>query len=409
MRRLPPPWPSLINDLVVGLVVAVTALAAVLPALPYRSADSGWYLKMATGFRQEVPAPFSGRLLHTGLAGTLHERGGLPVETAFLVIAVLATVCWVACTARLSRQAGRGPAVAVILSASWLVAATLRDATLPDALNAALLALALAVAVRSPWRALPIVMVAIVGRETSAVLALVLAVLAWRARDRRLALASLAAALAGLALVRVLAPAANTHALGAATYLLVKFPFNLARNLLGLEFWTNTLSYCEPVWVRELPPFLRRGAVDSIGFCGFNVIRPLTLLATWGGLFGVVPGWLWGRRREVAAAWPGAPLALRAALVYGLGLTLLAPAAGTALPRLVGYGWPAFWLAAPVLAGRLPVGRGPQLRLALLQLTTAIGLPLTVAVFPLSVPALLLAALAGVAANVWAARLARMR
>jgi len=392
----------------IGCAVTLAALLVVLPELPYRSDDSGWYLKMASGQGQEVPAPFSGRLLHTNLAATIHQRFGLPIETAFLFIAVLATTCWVGCATRILRDAGQPAAVAAILSASWLVAATLRDATLPDALNTALIALALAVAIRNRWYALPILVLAILGRETTAVLAIVMAVLAWRARDRRFAIAAMAAALAGLFVVRVLATAANTHALGAGVYLLLKFPFNLARNALGLEFWTNTLPYCEPVWVRDLPAYLHMGSVERIGFCGFNGVRPLTLLASWIGLFGIVPGWLWGRRRQVAVRWAGTPAALQAALVYGVGMSLLAPAAGTALPRLIGYGWPAFWLAGPLLAGALPTGRGPRRQLALLQLSTAIGLPLSVSIFPLSIPVLLLAVLTGFAANAGAARLARV-
>ena len=102
-----------------------------------------------------------------------------------------------------------------------------------------------------------------------------------------------------------------------------------------------------------------------------------------------------------------APLWLRAALVYGLVSALLAPAAGTMLPRLVGYAWPAFWLAAPLLWGALPAERRNRLILAGLHAGAGLLVPLLAAARPLDVPFLAGVALVGIVLNAGAAVLAR--
>ncbi len=82
------------------------------------------------------------------------------------------------------------------------------------------------------------------------------------------------------------------------------------------------------------------------------------------------------RRRQVRALWPEAPLWMRAALVYGLIATLLAPTAGTMLDRLVDYGWPAFWLAVPLLAGPLTGMRRHWVVLGMMQVAAAVAVML---------------------------------
>ena len=391
-----------------GLALVLTALllAVVWHELPYRSDDSFWYLQMAREGGSEVPAPFSGRLVHTGLARLL-VAAGLDAEWAYVSVAVPAV--WICLTGvfLLHRRGGVPAVVSVVAVATWFAAALLRDGTLPDALAAAWLAAFLVVAARRPAWALPLLAVAVVCRESLALFALVLVVLAWRDGRRAQAVGVTVATVAGLLVVNLLSGAANVHAMGGPVYLAAKFVFNLSRNVAGWELWVPTIDYCEPVATWSLPGWVPTGAIDEVGVCGFNPRRPLWLLVAWGGTFGVVPGWLWARRKVVGAAWPMAPLWLRAALVYGLVSALLAPAAGTMLPRLVGYAWPAFWLAAPLLWGALPAERRNRLILAGLHAGAGLLVPLLAAARPLDVPFLAGVALVGIVLNAGAAVLAR--
>lgn len=391
---------------VLALVVTLLLLLTVCADLPHRSDDSFWYLKMAAGEADGVPAPFAGRLVHTGLTRLLVGTG-LSADWAFVATAVPAVWVCLYGILLLHRRGGVPLAVSGAVLVTWFAASLLRDATLPDAQAAAWLALFLLVASRRPWWSLPVLILAVVCRESLALVAVVWALLAWRGGRRGLALGGLAAAAAGLATVGLLAASANVHAMGGPVYLAAKFGFNLSRNVAGWELWVPTIDYCEPTRFWDLPSWLPTGSIDRVGVCGFNPRRPLWLLVAWSGTFGVVPGWLWARRAAVREAWPRTGLWLRTALVYGILSAVLAPAAGTLLVRLTGYGWPAFWLAAPLLWGVLP--RNPRDRwfLAGMQAAAAWLVPLVAAARPLDPWILAGAALLGLGLNCGAALTAR--
>jgi hypothetical protein len=184
----------------------------------------------------------------------------------------------------------------------------------------------------------------------------------------------------------------------------MKLAHNGVRNVLGLETWVNTLDYCEPVVRWELPAWLRVGQIESFGFCGFSLWQPLHLLFWWLTLFGLAP--VFALRRLVpdwrAGRWQPEPW-LGIAFVYGLASFLAAPVLGSSLDRLIGYGWPAFWVAVPVAAVRLCRWSGGVVR-RLLAIHLALSclpalLLLQVPRLAMLVPALVLAA--GLLAVAW--------
>ena len=69
------------------------------------------------------------------------------------------------------------------------------------------------------------------------------------------------------------------------------------------------------------------------------------------------------------------------------------------LPRLVGYAWPAFWLAAPLMWGALPADRRGRLILVCLHAGAGLLVPLLAAARPLDVPFLAVVALVGLVLN----------
>jgi len=92
-------------------------------------------------------------------------------------------------------------------------------------------------------------------------------------------------------------------------------------------------------------------------------------------------------------------------------MAIAAPAAGTMLNRLVGYAWPAFWLATPLMAGALKLNRRQGIRLGTMQLIAALAVPLLAINIPWaatwSVPALAATALLGIGLNFGAAVIVR--
>jgi hypothetical protein len=204
----------------------------------------------------------------------------------------------------------------------------------------------------------------------------------------------------------------NVHALAGPLYLASKFVFNLVRNVFGLELWVDTLSYCEPQVTWRLPEFLPTGAVKSIGWCGFEIRRPLSMLAGWLTIFGILPAVALGRlglpfRRRVDSDEPWELAGIR---LGGWAFFAAAPTLGSTLGRLIAMGWPAFWISTPALLARTG-GPVPARR----TLVTALGVHGVVAWLPLVADAIVanrtaalsIVVVLSLPAHVWAWREAR--
>jgi hypothetical protein len=151
----------------------------------------------------------------------------------------------------------------------------------------------------------------------------------------------------------------NIHGLPTLVYTAIKIPFNASKNVFGVILWTNTFSDSEitnasyqdePLWKLELPESLQIGSITSLGIYGFDFRFPLITVLLWLTTFGVMPTILlfaWRRRRTSLRQ--SMDIVLGFALTYGLSNFLLAPFLGASVQRLMIYGWPAFWVAAPVI------------------------------------------------------------
>jgi hypothetical protein len=356
--------------LVTAFVVTSCLVLMAWHELPYRSPDSVWYRLMAAGHADEVVKPFSTRVLHPGLIAALAGPEEGRQEAAFRDVGILSLLLLCSSLALLLRGGGVGlPLVGVLLGVP-LFLHLFRDYYLPDLFYGALLVLFLLILRRWAWPSLLLLFALVLTRETTALLSLVWIVHAWRNGRRALALSVGCVTAAGLGLTWFgltrlgLAPFSltgaipgeagrNAHDIGPILYLLLKFPFNLLRNLMGLEFWSNTLDYCTPVVQWELPRWLARGAVHAVGFCGFNIMRPLYLVSYILTSFGLLPSLalLWIRRGRGLPT-RGSPAWLHCAWFYGLLTFLLTPAMGAATDRIIIYAYPALVLAAPLLVAR---------------------------------------------------------
>ena len=376
---------------VAGFLLTLALFLCVARELPFHSADHGQYTQMAVDGASDVVCPFAYRILHTELAGLLIRTFDVKPDTAFITVALLA--CWglVSCTVWLQRRCGLSLVVSGLIVFSWFGATLLRDAALPDILNAGLVALYLVLLVRRSWWALPVLVLGVLSRETTLLLALLTGLLAWRQGRRRYGLATMAVAGVSFVAVCLAASGSNAHGLDRVTYLAGKSALNFLRNAFGCEVWINTLDYCSPAWIRSLPDWLQLGDVRSVGFCGFNPIRPLTLLVSFLGNFGLLPLLLWYRRGDLRRKVWELPFYLQVALGYGLLMYVLAPVEGTQIFRLVGYAWPAFWIAVPALIPLVPASGSDRIRLVGLHLVAAWISPLLRSCCPVSVGWLLVA------------------
>lgn len=361
---------STVLALITAFAVASVLVLVAWHELPYRSPDSVWYRQMAAGHADEVVRPYSTRILHAALIAFLAGPDAAGQETAFRIVGILSLLLLCGGAALLLRSGGVGLPVVVVLLGVPLFLLLFQDYYLPDLFHGALLVLFLLTLRRWTWPSLLLLFALVLTRETTALLSLVLIIYALRSGQRALALSVAGVTMAGLGLTWFgaarlgLVPSGltgavsveagrNAHGIGPILYLLLKLPFNLLRNLFGLRFWANTLDYCSPTVQWELPRWLARGAVHAVGFCGFSILGPLHLASYILTSLGLLPSLalLWIRRGRGLSA-RGSPAWLQCAWLYGLLTFLLTPAMGAAMDRIIVYGWPAFVLAAPLLAVR---------------------------------------------------------
>ena len=194
-----------------------------------------------------------------------------------------------------------------------------------------------------------------IARE-STLLTLVCFLLAgWRRISVPVALIAVASTLVGLNIAKHLSATAlgNTEHLSPMVYLALKSPWNILRNVFGVQLWADRYPFCGvPQWTRSLS----LGPVHRIGYCGFSPEGPVQVLGFALGSFGLLPLLLFKLRRAVMGAFKATPepgqMLLRFCLVYGLISFPLTPLLGETFQRLYAYSWPLFLVAVPILLAR---------------------------------------------------------
>ena len=316
--------------------------------------DARFYIAMATGDYSRVMQPFASRqlgaLLVTGCMRLLHctvETGFLIEGTASIVFTLVA-IYYLA----LKTAAPRWFLFAMAFVPFWSF--LLQDLVLPDLWYSALLALLLLMLEEGYLLAAAVMMFPLMlSRESTSLTLLCFLIACWRRlrwTDRVVAVVS---ALAGSVVVKHLATGAqpNSENLPGSIYMLAKVPWNFMNNVLGLAPWSNVnTQFCAvPRWTWQI----QLGRVHAIGICGFSVTGWVLISEAVLSEFGLLPlllGFLWWRGRRLNTP----SVLLRFTLVYGVASLLLAPVLGTWFARLIGYAWPIFFVALPLLFDRIP-------------------------------------------------------
>jgi hypothetical protein len=337
------------------LLVSVAVLVVTWLGSPYEfHSDSEYYIAIAEGRVHDVIRPFSNRILHpivVDTMGILH----LSTRRSFLVVGILSLAILVATVSYVARSALPYPAIAALLATPFLLS-LFRDYYLPDIFHAALLGLFfLCLFQNKLWLALALLFLLYITRETTILLGAALVFVSLHRRQWRVALGSTIISALGLSAISYAASLGqpNVHAINGLVYVMAKVPYNFLKNVVGLVLWTNTLASSfsrEPLFVLRVPAWLPSGAIDSVGFYGFAPSYPLAtatlLLATFGVLPSLVLADLASIRRRL---FDESSLCISVALLYGLLAFVIGTSIGDSVGRLIGYGWPCFWVAFPFI------------------------------------------------------------
>ncbi len=318
------------------------------------AADGRFYIAMATGDYSEVMQPFASRqlgaLVVTGWMHLLH----CTVETGFLIEGTASIVFLLVAIYYLALKT---------TAPSWLLFAMafvpfwsflLQDLVLPDLWYSALLALLLLMLEEEHMLAAALMMFPLMlSRESTSLTLICFLIACWKRLKWTDSVVAVISTFAGSVVVKHLAMRAqpNSEHLPASIYMLAKVPWNLMNNVFGLVPWSNVnTQFCAvPRWAFHV----HLGPVHAIGLCGFSVTGWVLIAEALLNEFGLLPlllGFLWWRGRKLSIP----SVLLRFTLLYGITSLILAPALGTWLARLVGYAWPLFFVALPMLFDRIP-------------------------------------------------------
>jgi hypothetical protein len=360
MRSLPA---SVVAGALALLLVALTLVSTWSKLPNYEQPDSSYYQQLAEGQPEEVIKPFSTRLLHPAMVRGLSEISGLSIEQSFLWVGIASLVVLLITVSLLLRQHGVFPLLMLPVLYTPFLWQLFSKYYIPDSFHAALLALFFLAFTYRRSLALLVLFLLFMARESTVLLSVCLVLFGVVTSDKKLIVQTLLMTVLSWVLLSIFETYGqpNIHALNSILYMLFKLLYNFAHNILGLEFWADTYAaynprFCQPVWTMDVPSWIPSGSVQNVGICEVRFSEVLEtayyLLLTFGILPTLVLVWLIKHRKTLRTerglhhlhrAWFGV------ALIYGMVAFALGTVTGGAVYRLVGYGWPAFWLAAPVL------------------------------------------------------------
>jgi hypothetical protein len=136
--------------------------------------------------------------------------------------------------------------------------------------------------------------------------------------------------------------------------MVARVPHDFLANGLGLVLETNVHHIYAGQWSWTIPPQWQIG-LDREVYLTFYWRLPCKTFLVLLSLFGcapVVARWAWKRAKPLAD-WD---LTTQIAFCYGLVCYLLGTSLGAVTPRLIGYGWPLFWLWLPSVTSRISPG-----------------------------------------------------
>ena len=323
---------------------------------PYMDADSVHYQAMADG--KAAMKPFAFRALEPAMARLFAKVTGKSTKTGFLVVGLLSL--WVllfgVLLPVLEWRRNVWLAAVLILMPFWLL--NFIDYFLPDLMHAALCMVYLSLLRTRRWGlAAAMLPVMFLARESTLLIVVIAVPTLWWLAGRRAGLLQLSGTLAGMLVSKFVARHAlpNQHNINDTLYMIGKIPWNAAKNLFGVNLWTNTLQTHPPVRVWNLPHWLPLGGIHQVGYSGFSwdylLLTSIWLMTAFGlgSLVALCLAW----RTPLRNLLPFEEPHLCVAAIYGAVTFLMTPMLGAALPRLFAYGWPLFLVYLPAMMPRL--------------------------------------------------------
>ncbi len=335
----------------VALVIAATAVLLAHPIVSPPYDEGNDYLRIAQGDYSNVYFYYAGRVFHPSLARAISAVLHLSLANAFRLIAIVSTPVLVLFATYPIRRFSL--AVQFFVSATLflnpITLTAIRNYYFQELLFQTLLAVFLVLFSLRPAAALPLISLLLLTRETGVIVALIAVSVAILTKRHRLALLIVVFSLPPLLFSRYMVSIAkpNKHGVGILATDLLKIPYNVAHNILGVVIWTDTnadTTRCVPRLTLDVSD-LHLGSIRRIGICGWDPTLPINTGLILLTSFGMFPVLLVACRplryfRLASPTWI-------VAVVSGACMLLLAPLIGTTVSRYIIYASPVWWAMLP--------------------------------------------------------------
>jgi hypothetical protein len=345
-------WPERVRiAAALGAMVlcATVAYFSIQPAFIFAVPDADNYQRLSIGDTSRMMQPFASRQMGALVVHALMRGLHISSYAAWYLEAEIAGAALLAVVYGLMAKTAvpRWMLLALVVVPFW--SGQMQYLVMPDLWYSGLLAIMFLLMARRQMLSAALMMFPLMfSRESTTLTLLCFLVAAWSSLRWRDRIAAVLSAGAGTLLVGHLArnSGANVEHLPEMVYILAKVPWNFVRNVIGFEPWSNVNpELCNvPRW--SVP--LAIGPLRAVGICRFAISGPLVALQAVMTQFGLLPllaAFLWWRHRRFAGRSP----LLRFTLLYGAASFLLGPMLGNWILHLVGYGWPLFLVALPLL------------------------------------------------------------
>jgi hypothetical protein len=324
--------------------------------------DSEWYIDLATGNYHNVGKPFINRVVYPFIARIVVLSTGVDTKHAFLALNIVSLLILVVSLFVIIKPFISNKFLYVPIIFTPVLFDLYRNYCLPELFYAALLGIFFLLLRQGKlWISLAFLFLLFLTRENTIVLSLCIIIICFYKRQTKYAASVIVVSLAAIATISWISHYGqpNIHKLPEILYLALKIPINFISNFTGVIIWTNTLSLSEitarswhnnPIFQVALPKWLCYGEVTNVGIYTFDIFRPLNTYLSLLINFGIGPVLLVSvLRRNYRCIINESPIWLLIAISYGFLSYLMGTSIGADVPRLVAYGWPAFWLATPIL------------------------------------------------------------
>lgn len=240
--------------------------------------DSSNYINIATGKLHNVIQPFSRRILHPAIAGTIAFLFKIQLEQAFLYIHIISIIIFAFTLCLILKKTLNMPMLAIPLTLNPSIIYISQFIYMHDFFFNTLVLIYFYFLIKEYWyRSLAILFLLCLTREYGLVIGIISSITFKSHNNKKIFTYIISITILGFLLTTFAQQYAqqNIHHMHSVIYLITKSFYNILKNL-GLTLWVNSYTNwnCTSAWQANIPNNIL-GKINTIKLCTPNFITPI--------------------------------------------------------------------------------------------------------------------------------------